>query len=242
MKDILALLSIILPALIVVLGLVRLFVSRPRFTHGLTMLFAILLLLIGLARYFLFPEGGRSSQHGPTPPPLSVSRHSEAFNRSVETLLSRYYAMAEGFVNWDTVVLQQEGRALAAAFDSVQLDELQADTLIYQTAQGPFEQAKAELSAILADPSWNEKRGSLNILSDNLRSFLTVIRYDRSKIYWQECPMAFGEDRPGNWLSPGVEVRNPYLGTKDPEYGDKMLHCGGPRDTLNFLQPDTLKH
>ncbi|MBO9657999.1 MAG: DUF3347 domain-containing protein, partial [Chitinophagaceae bacterium] len=54
------------------------------------------------------------------------------------------------------------------------------------------------------------------------------------KIYWQECPMAFGEDQSGFWLSKTDSVRNPYLGTSHPKYKDGMLHCGAPKDTINF--------
>jgi hypothetical protein len=53
--------------------------------------------------------------------------------------------------------------------------------------------------------------------------------------------MAFDGDKPGNWLSSTKEVRNQYLGTKDPKYGDKMLDCGGPKDTINFVQDQTIK-
>ena len=113
--------------------------------------------------------------------------------------------------------------------------ELKKDTTgIYESALDPLANSKTEVASILADPSFAEKKGSLNILSDNLRILLISVKYDRAKLYWQECPMAFGEDRPGNWLSKSKEVRNPYMGVNDPQYGDKMLNCGGPKDTIKF--------
>jgi hypothetical protein len=146
--------------------------------------------------------------------------------------------MTEGFVNWDTANINHPAFELKTALDSLKLDELKKDTTgIYETALDPLANARAEVASILADPSLAEKRGSLNILSDNLRNLLVVVKYDRAKIYWQECPMAFGEDRPGNWLSKTIDIRNPYLGTKDPQYGDKMLNCGGPKDTIKFDPP-----
>jgi hypothetical protein len=78
-------------------------------------------------------------------------------------------------------------------------------------------------------------------LSEDLRLLFIVVKYDREKLYWQECPMAFGDDKPGNWLSKTVAVRNPYLGNKHPEYHDKMLGCGEPKDTINFIPIDTTK-
>src|SRR5204863_6192086 len=125
--------------------------------------------------------------------------------------------------------------------DSVQINELQKDTVIYLTALDPLANAKTEINSILADPSINEKRGSLNILSDNIRSLLVTVKYDQAKIYWQECPMAFGEEKPGNWLRKTMVVGIPYLGTKDQKLGDNMWECGGPKDTINFMMADTTR-
>ena len=162
----------------------------------------------------------------------------------MENVLEAYYKMSEGFVNWDTAVINRTGNELKAALDSLKIDELQKDTLIYLTVLDYYNNAKAEVASIVADPSIAEKRGSLNILSDQLKTIWTTVKYDRQKAYWQECPMAFGDDKPGNWLSKTKEVRNPYLGTKHPEYGDGMLACGGPKDTIKFDPPapvDTTK-
>jgi hypothetical protein len=65
-------------------------------------------------------------------------------------------------------------------------------------------------------------------------NLLRTVRYDRSKIYLQECPMAFGDDAAGLWLNNSDEVRNPYLGLHHPKYKDAMVDCGGAKDTLNF--------
>ena len=234
-KKIIEILGIVLPALIILLGIVRIFVKKTKGVNGLTMLFAILLLIIGLLQFFIFANQKASNNSGPKPPPLAVSKHSEAFNTSISLVLSAYYDMTEGFVNWDTTVIKKAGINLKSALDSLNLDEIKQDTLIYQTALDPYSNAKSELEAILADPSLAEKRGSLNILSDNIRNLLVIVKYDGAKVYWQECPMAFDDDKPGNWLSETKDVRNPYLGTKDPKYGNSMLECGGPKDTINFV-------
>jgi hypothetical protein len=223
----------------VVLGLIRYYSDGKRNFSGTITFLAFLLLLMGLFRYFFIGSGGGGSHNSGTPPvSLHVSKHSEAFNQSMGNILSAYYKMTEGFVTWDTASINGSGFELKVALDSLELDELKHDTTgIYETALDPLANAKTEVASILADPSLAEKRGSLNILSDNLRNLLVVVKYDRAKIYWQECPMAFGEDRPGNWLSKTTDIRNPYLGTKDPQYGDKMLNCGGPKDTIKFDPP-----
>lgn len=235
MKKVIEILGIVLPALIIILGIVRVFVKKTKGVNGLTMLFAIFLLIVGFLQMFIFSKSGGSNNSGPKPPPLAVSKHSEAFNSSMGALLSAYYEMTEGFVNWDTAIISTSGNKLKAAFESLNMEEIKKDSLIYQTVLDPFNNAKNELDAILADPSLAEKRGSLNILSDNLRNVLVIVKYDGAKVYWQECPMAFDGDKSGNWLSKSDAVRNPYLGTKDPKYGNSMLECGGPKDTINFV-------
>jgi hypothetical protein len=240
MPRILNILSIVIPLLMIIFGLIRYYSDGKRNFNGIISLLAVLLLLIGLFRYFFIDSGGGSgSQHsGPPPVSLRVSKHSEAFNRSMSKILDTYYQMTEGFVNWDTAVINTSGNELKSALDSLNLEELKNDTTgIYESAVDPLSNAKAEMASIIADPSISEKRGSLNILSDNLRLLLTAVKYDRAVLYWQECPMAFGEDRPGNWLSKTKEVRNPYLGTRDPQYGSKMLNCGAPKYIIKFDPP-----
>jgi len=201
--------------------------------------FLILLVLVLIAAGYLlwlfkFRSGSRHPK-GPEPVPLAVSKHSEAFNQSVQSMLHAYYSLAEGLVNWDTTVVSREALALKTALDSVQIEELRKDTTgIYESALDPLGNARSEAGNILANPSLEAKRTAFNALSENLRLLFIISRYDREKIYWQECPMAFGEDQPGYWLSQTDSVRNPYLGTSHPQYKATMLHCGMPKDTINF--------
>jgi hypothetical protein len=174
-------------------------------------------------------------------PAIQVSQHTEAFNRSLEPVMNAYYAMAEGFVNWDTVSVGKAAHDLKWALDSLKIHEIEKDTLIYESALGSWDNMKVELAGMMAEPTIEKKREEFNMVSQNLYDFLRTIRYDEAKVYFQECPMAFDEDRPGNWLSKTPDVRNPYLGTKHPKYHDGMLTCGGPKDTINFINPDTPK-
>ncbi|MGH2553053.1 MAG: DUF3347 domain-containing protein [Chitinophagaceae bacterium] len=237
MKKIIDILAIVLPAFIIIASIARIFMKKTKGMNGLTIFLAILLLLGGTIRYLFYSKSGSENSD---PPKLSlpVIQHSDAFNQSLENILNAYYKMTEGFVNWDTSVINNSGNELRNALEGLDLEQLKKDTTgIYETALEPLVQSKTEVASIVADPSLSEKRGSLNILSDNLRLLLTAVRYDRAVLYWQECPMAFGADHPGNWLSKTEEVRNPYLGTKDPQYGNKMLHCGAPKYTIKFDSP-----
>ena len=231
MKKIIDLLGIILPALIIILGIIRIFVQKTRGVNGLTMFFAILLLMIGLVRYFVYPGGGGSHNNEPKPLPLVVSKHSEIFNQSLENVLNAYYDMADGFVKSDTGVINQSGNNLKIALDSFKVEELKKDYLIYETALQPLQNIKSEIASIITDPSIAEKSGSLNILSNELFTLLSTVRYDLAKLYWQECTSAFGEDKPGNWLSKTEQSANPY--------GQK--NCAEIKTNINFVPADTTK-
>ena len=205
--------------------------------------FAILvILLVLLAGYIWYSfKGGKKQPKGPKPVSLTVSKHSPAFNQSIQSLLDAYYILSEAFVNWDTALIATSGNKLKAALDNLKVEELKVDTTgIYETALDPLANAKNEAANILKEPSIENKRTAFNNLSENLRLLFIVVKYDQGKLYWQECPMAFGDDQPGYWLSKTDAVRNPYLGTSHPKYKDGMLNCGGPKDTINFMMPDTI--
>ena len=230
MKKVIDILGIILPAFIIILGIIRIFVQKTKGVNGLIMLLAILLLLAGLIRFFVF--GGSNANHNESKPlPLTVSKHSKAFNLSLENVLNAYYKMTDCFVNGDTSTINQSGSNLKMTLDSFKVEELKQDSLIYETALQPLQNIKSEIASIIADPSITEKRGSLNICSSELFTLLSTVRYDLAKLYWLECAAAFGEDKPGNWLSKTEQSTNPY-GQRD---------CTDVKTNINFVPADTTK-
>jgi hypothetical protein len=230
MKKIVDIIGIVLPAFIILLGILRVFMQKTKGVNGLTMISAILLLVAGLVRFFILGgSGGGSSNSGVKPPPLPVSKHSPAFNESLEAVLNSYYTLTANFAKGDITLINQSGNALQMALDSFKIKELEADTIIYETALQPYGNAKAELASILADPSLVEKRSSLNIFSNELFALISTARYDLAKLYWLECDKAFGEDKPGNWLSKTEESANPYGQENCTELKDKIDHV--PADT-----------
>ncbi len=231
MRKIIDILAIILPALIILLGFIRLFSgSKTRNFHGLIMLIAILLLLVGLTRNIFFSRK-ESHETEPKALPITVSEHSDNFNLSLENVLNAYYNMTDAFSKDDVTAINKSGAELKIALDSLKIDELQKDTLIYQTALDPLANAKVELTSILADPSIDEKKGSLNIFSDHLYTFIRIVRYDIAVLYWLECTSAFGEDKPGYWISKTEESSNPY--TKE--------NCAAVKTTIDFVPADSTK-
>jgi hypothetical protein len=233
MKNYIDLASIVLPALILLMGIIRVFVKKTRGINGLTFFFAVLLLLAGLIDYYVFTKKSSSpcdcDDNKSTP--LAVSKHSAAFNQSAENVLTAYYKLTDAFTAGDTTAISRASTAVRAALDSFRIDELKVDTLIYQTAVQPFENAKAEVASIATDPSLAEKRGSLNLFSYELYTLLNTVRYDLAKLYWQECDRAFGEGKPGNWISAKEVSTSPY----------EVKDCAEVRTSINFVPADTTK-
>jgi hypothetical protein len=254
MRKILDILGIALPALILLIALFRPSVAkknaetflqkrgRIRLANSLITTLAILLLLVGVIRYAFFPSVGNPRHSGPDPVPLAVSKHSPSFNQSIQSVLNAYYGLSESLVIWDTTQADKYAGDLKLALDSLKIEELKVDTTgIYESALDPVANAKSAATTILSDPSIDNKRVAFNSLSENLRLLFIVVKYDAAKLYWQECPTAFGEDRPGNWLSKTDVVRNPYQGLYDPKYKGDRLQCGGPKDTINFMAVDSTR-
>lgn len=236
MKGVIDILGIALP---IVLLIIFFFRAKVKALNALGILLTIVLLAAGILRYVFFSGGKSSSSKEPDPVPLTVSKHSDSFNTSVQSALTAYYNMSEAFVNWDTAEVDKIASNLKASLDAFNIDELKIDTTgIYESALDPLNNVKSTTENILSAPSIADKRTAFNQLSENLRLLLIVVKYDQSKLYWQECPMAFG-DTPGNWLSKTDSVRNPYLGLKHPKYGSEMINCGSPKDTINFMIANT---
>jgi len=247
MKKIIDILGIVLPVLLIIIGFMRVTgkkapagsSSRIRLLNSFTMIIAVILLLIGGIRYLFFSNGSSSGSNDPKPEPVAVSKHSDAFNQSFGKMLDAYFNMTEAFVNWDTAGVSTHSQSLKTALDNVNLAELKKDSathpddyLIYQTALDPLANAKSNINSIIESPALDKKRENLNMLSDNLRNLVLIIKYDKELVYWQECPMAFNDEIPGYWLSRNEEIRNPYLGTKHPKYKATMLACGESRGTI----------
>jgi hypothetical protein len=168
--------------------------------------------------------------------PITISKHSASFNGSIDSALDAYYAITGALVNWDSVSVDKQATTLKERLTNLKLDELKKDSSgILETAQTFVENAKNDAETIVQSKNITDKRHALNSLTDNVFNLLRVVRYDKGKIYLQECPMAFNDEDPGDWLSKSPEIHNPYLGIHHPHYGKAMQHCGETKDTLNFM-------
>jgi hypothetical protein len=117
--------------------------------------------------------------------------------------------------------------------EGINLEELKKDTSgLITTIEPLLNDVKSNTISILAQPNIQEMRMDFNQVNQQLYSLLKAINYKGEKIYWQNCPMAFGENKEGNWISNTEEIVNPYLGRNHPEHKDQMLHCGSIIDTI----------
>jgi hypothetical protein len=204
----------------------------------------LIVILIGIIAWkFIFPK--KDTDQTPKPQGLVVSKHTDSFNQSMMAAMESYYKLTESFVNWDTVNINSSLAQFKIAVDSIHIQEMQKDSAIYPTVQGQWESIKAELIGMQADTGIYAKRESLNMLSQQLFDLLRIVKYDASKVFYQECPMALNNyESSAFWLSTesdNKKRRNPYLGLYDPKYGRAMLTCGSTRDSINFAESPTGK-
>jgi hypothetical protein len=164
---------------------------------------------------------------------IKINKHSEEFNKSISDAVNNYLSMKNAFVDADTLAIKLNGQKFIASVDSLKLNELQKDdSQIFLAAQQEVSDIKANAQAMLQENALTEMRQDFRMVSENLYPFLRTIGYEGQKLYWQNCPMAFGENKEGNWLSNTSEIINPYLGKNHPVYKSTMLGCGETKDSL----------
>ena len=197
-------------------------------------LLGILILILAVAGYvwYKFSTAGGGA-HGPKQQPMTLKKHSDTFNLSVATAMNAYFDMSAAFVDADTARVKANAVKFIQLLDSIHMDELKKDTAnIYAVAMGTFESIKSNAQSILTMTDIQEMRKDFSMVSENLYPFFKIINYEGEKMYWQNCPMAFGDEKEANWVSKTKEVMNPYLGKNHPEHKATMLHCGTVKDTI----------
>lgn len=167
------------------------------------------------------------------PEAIAVKKHSEGFNKNIENMMFAYFNMKDAFVEADTSAIKLQTEKFISTVDSLNLDDLKKeDSLTYISASQNLSDIIANANPITKENDLIEMRHDFSMVSENLYPLLKTIGYEGRKIYWQNCPMAFGDDKPANWLSSTSEINNPYLGKKNPEYKSAMLHCGENMDSI----------
>lgn len=161
-----------------------------------------------------------------------VKKHSDSLNKSVDDMMKNYFDLKEAFVNADTANVKSTAQKFDASLNELKLGELKNDSV--PTLEGANQfigEMKDATGKLLAETNLTEMRHRFSRISENLYPLLNTISYEGNKIYWQNCPMAFGEQE-ANWLSNTREIINPYLGKNHPEFKGSMLNCGEVKDSL----------
>jgi hypothetical protein len=196
-------------------------------------LLIIIFIVAGLLLYRLLSD--KKTSQAPTPDQaLRISKNSSAFNLAFEGLMSSYFALKDALVDWDTLKADQAAAALAAKADSLPVKTLKADSGIVLTAESLAASIDAEAKGLIGETGITERRHAFDMLTDELYNLIRAVRFDGFRLYYIQCPMAFGDSAKGYWLSNTASIINPYLGRKHPTYGAKMLECGQVMDSLDF--------
>ena len=193
----------------------------------------IIIVIIIVAGWFFFFKKGEKTIAKVKPESIALKKHSAEFDNQITTLIDSYMAMKNAFVDGDTSEIKAKTGNFIIVADSLNLSELQEkDSSVYLAVKQNVSDIKANASPILEENNITEMRHDFSMVSENLYPFLKTINYEGGKLYWQNCPMAFGDDKPANWLSNTAEINNPYLGKNDPTYKSGMLHCGENMDSI----------
>jgi hypothetical protein len=198
------------------------------------MILLIVLALAGVLTWYFWETKPKPDNEVAPLQAVTVSKYSDILNQSINDLLNGYYNLSEAFVTWDSAAIKVKTLELKDKVQKLSLDEIQKDTAIYQTASTYKDAFKNDISGIEATIDITEKRRAFHSLSQNIYDLLRTIQYDASKVFMQECPMAFNDTETGSWLSKTENIRNPYLGLYHPRYKNGMLECGEVKDSLSI--------
>lgn len=193
----------------------------------------LLLVLAGAFAVYWFQFRDAGGPEAPKQQALMVSKHSAAFNSSIDSLLQFYFEIKNAFVEADSLKAKQAGIIFVTFLNRLNIEELKKDTSgIFETATVFLNDVKANAESIGKQQNITDMRQDFKALNENIYPLLKTIHYEGKKLYWQNCPMAFGEDKGANWISNTEEIVNPYMGKKHPEFKAGMLHCGLVQDSI----------
>ena len=194
----------------------------------------VFLLIIVFGAYWLFfkkDNGYSETNKTEEKTTQSLNKHSDVFNTGVNNTINSYLAMKDAFVDGDTGSIKSASFAFVTRLDSLNLSELQSDDKVLSAANLQLNEMKTNAEPIMQETDLTKMRRNFQNVSENLYPFLRTIGYEGQKLYWQNCPMAFGDDG-ANWISNTSEIVNPYLGKNHPEFKSAMLHCGENMDSI----------
>ena len=195
----------------------------------------IILIAIALIGYAIYWFKFRKTDEGPQEPKqeaLKTKRHSDAFNNSFDTLMNHYFAVKAAFVDADTAKAKLATKEFLSTVEKLDTAELKKDSAVFTTIITQLADVKMNAESLQKQTDITEMRQDFRMVSESIYPLLKTIHYEGKTLYWQNCPMAFGDGKEANWISNTEEIINPYLGKNHPEYKGTMLHCGEVKDSI----------
>jgi hypothetical protein len=174
---------------------------------------AFLLLLLLLLVYKFIPGENGKDNIDRQDQALAVSVHSEGFTQSFQLLLTNYHSLASALAVSDSVLANKQAKVLKIAADSLQLQDLDADTTgaIRSLAEDLSKSVSAEVDGLLAEPTLEQKRRELELISDQIWTLARALKYKGPLLY--NCFTAAAFNAQGAyWLSNGKFAKDPYTG------------------------------
>jgi hypothetical protein len=184
--------------------------------------------------YFFFAKKSEVVQPEPKQAAIVLKMHSDTFNQSINQLVNTYLSVKDAFVEDDTTNIKLKTNQFCTVLESLNLSELEKDSSgIYETVNMTKSDILANANSLLQQKDITEMRRDFSALTDVMYpTFFNAIKYEGPALYLQNCPMAFNDTEPANWISNNKEIVNPYMGKHHPKYQAGMLHCGDIKDTI----------
>ena len=192
----------------------------------------IAVFLFGL--YFFFTKKSEVVQPETKKDAIVLKTHSDTFNQSINQMVDTYLSIKDAFVEDDTANIKSKTTEFCRLFESLNLSELEKDSSsIYETVNMTKNDILANANSLLQQKDITEMRRDFSAMTDVMYpTFFNAIKYEGQVLYLQNCPMAFNDTEPANWISNNKEIVNPYLGKHHPKYHSGMLNCGEVKDTI----------
>lgn len=201
---------------------------------GRKIFLVLLLAAAGYAAYWFAFKKKQSHPDGPPPVPLALKKHSEAFNKSIDSMVNAYLSIKDALVNADTAAAKNATRNFIDRLNKIPLDEMKKDTAqVIATVEANLADIKSNAESLLKQPDITEIRRDFSAVTEQMYpSFFKAINYEGPTLYFTNCPMAFNDSIGANWISNSEEIINPYLGKNHPKYKAGMLSCGEVKDSI----------
>lgn len=195
---------------------------------------ALLIILAGASIYWFVIRKKDKGPKAPKMTPMALKKHSESFNKSVDSIVDAYLDMKNAFVEADSAAAKKAATEFIARLDRLPIEEMKKDTaLVLATVQGNVADIRSNAASLLQQTDLTEMRKDFSMVTEMMYpSFFTAINYEGPTLYFTNCPMAFDDSVGANWISNSAAISNPYLGKKDPKYHGGMVTCGSVKDSI----------